>query len=98
MSEGGVAVALAEMCIAGRLGAEVDTLPHDDPATALFSESSGRLIVEVRPRSLDAFMKIMGRAATRLGTVTDNSLLSIVGVEPIPVDRLAGAFNHGGGR
>jgi phosphoribosylformylglycinamidine synthase len=98
VSEGGLAVALAEMCIAGRLGARVDTLPHDDPTTALFSESSGRLIVEVRPRSLDAFMKVMGRTAARIGTVTDDSLLSIVGVEPIPVDRLVDAFGTGGQR
>ena len=83
---------------AGRLGAHVDTLPHDDLTTALFSESSGRLIVEVRPRSLDAFMKIMGRAAFHIGAVTDDSLLSIAGVEPIPVDRLSDAFNHGGER
>jgi phosphoribosylformylglycinamidine (FGAM) synthase-like enzyme len=66
--------------------------------TALFSESSGRLIVEVRPRSIDAFMKIMGRSAARLGTVTDDSLLSILGVEPIPVGRLADAFNSPGAR
>ena len=98
VSEGGFAVALAEMCIAGRLGATVDTLPHDDLATALFSESSGRLIVEVRPRSVDAFMKIMGRAASRIGVVTDDSMLSITGVEPIPVDHLVDAFNGGGQR
>jgi phosphoribosylformylglycinamidine synthase len=98
VSEGGLAVALAEMCIAGRLGAQVDALPHENLATALFSESSGRLVVEVRPRSVDAFMKIMGRAAARIGVVTNDSMLSIVGVEPIPVDRLADAFNHGGAR
>ena len=93
LSEGGLAVALAEMCISGRLGARIDVLPHDDLVTALFSESSGRLIVEVRPRSVDAFVKIMGRSAARLGMVTDDSLFSIPGVEPIPVDRLADAFN-----
>jgi phosphoribosylformylglycinamidine synthase len=98
LSEGGLAVALAEMCIAGRLGARVDALPHDDLATALFSESSGRLVVEVAPRSVDAFMKIMGRSAMRLGVVTDDSLLSIPGVDPIPVDRLADAFNTGAAR
>ena len=32
VSEGGLAVALAEMCIAGRLGATIDTLPHADLA------------------------------------------------------------------
>jgi phosphoribosylformylglycinamidine synthase len=96
LSEGGLAVALAEMCIAGRLGARVDTLPHDDLATALFSESSGRLLVEVRPRAVDAFEQILERAATRIGIVTDDATLSIPGVEPIPVDRLADAFVHGG--
>ncbi len=30
LSEGGLAVALAEMCIAGRLGAEITDLPHDN--------------------------------------------------------------------
>ena len=98
VSEGGIAVALAEMCLAGRLGAEVETLPHDDVVTALFSESSGRLIAEVRPRSVDAFMKIMGRSAVRLGVVTDDALLSIPGVESIPVDDLADAFNSAGER
>jgi phosphoribosylformylglycinamidine synthase len=96
LSEGGLAVALAEMCIAGRLGARVDTLPHDDLATALFSESSGRMLVEVRPRAVDAFEQILERAATRIGIVTDDATLSIPGVEPIPVDRLADAFVHGG--
>ena len=95
LSEGGFAVALAEMCIGGRLGARVDTLPHDDPATALFSESSGRLIAEIEPKRVDAFMKVMGHAATRIGVVTDDALLSIPGVEPIAVQALADAFNTG---
>jgi phosphoribosylformylglycinamidine synthase len=98
VSEGGLAVALAEMCIAGRLGARVDTLPHDDLVTALFSESTGRLIVEIRPRSVDAFTRIMGRSATRIGVVTDDSLLTIPGVRAIPIVELADAFNGGGAR
>ena len=96
VSEGGLAVSLAEMCIAGRLGARVDELPSSDLATALFSESCGRLIVEVSPRSVDAFMKIMGRSAALLGEVTADAQLSIPGVDPIPVGALADAFNSGG--
>ena len=46
-------MALAELCIAGRLGATVDALPHADPATALFAESTGRLVVEVRPGDVE---------------------------------------------
>jgi phosphoribosylformylglycinamidine synthase subunit PurSL len=98
VSEGGLAVALAEMCIAGRLGARVESLGHEDLVTALFSESSGRLIAEVRPRSVDAFTKIMGRSATPIGVVTDDSLLTLPGVEPIPVDDLVDAFNGAGAR
>ena len=55
MSEGGLAVALAEMCIASRLGASIDALPHDDVTAALFSESAGRLVVEVAADDVDAF-------------------------------------------
>jgi phosphoribosylformylglycinamidine synthase len=98
VSEGGLAVAVAEMCLAGRLGATIDALPHDDLATALFAESVGRLVVEVRPHDVESFVTIMDGAAVRLGVVSDDSLLSIRGVEPIPVERLAAAFHHGGER
>ena len=93
VSEGGLAVAIAEMCIAGRLGATIDQLPHDDRTTALFAESSGRLIVEVQPRRVDAFVQVMDGQAMVLGTVNHASILQIVGVEPITVQQLADAFN-----
>lgn len=64
-SEGGLAVALAEMALAGRLGAVADlarvpvlpdaalaNLPAD---SLLFAESLGRFIVEVTPAAADAF-------------------------------------------
>ncbi|RLE23064.1 MAG: phosphoribosylformylglycinamidine synthase subunit PurL, partial [Actinobacteria bacterium] len=93
LSEGGLAVALAEMCIAGRLGAEIETLPHDDLVTALFSESSGRLIVEVTPRSVSAFMKVMDDRALRIGEVIDTPQLHLPGIESLDVADLANAFN-----
>ena len=52
LSEGGLAVALAEMAIAGRLGATIDRLPTDDPTTSLFAESTGRFVLEVAPDDL----------------------------------------------
>jgi phosphoribosylformylglycinamidine synthase len=60
-SEGGLAVALAEMCLAGRLGAVVNLaqvagatdLGSDD--IILFSESAGRFVVEIRPADAAAF-------------------------------------------
>ena len=94
VSEGGLAVALAEMCIAGRLGATVDALPHDDLAVSLFSESAGRLVIEVQERSVPALKRIMDDDVTRLGTVSDSGALSFPGLDPIRVSDLADAFNQ----
>jgi phosphoribosylformylglycinamidine synthase subunit PurL len=47
LSDGGLAVALAESCLAGGTGASV-TLPGD-PFVALFSESAARAVAEVSP-------------------------------------------------
>ena len=93
LSEGGLAVALAEMCIAGRLGASIDALPHEDLVTSLFSESMGRLVVEVEQRSVPAFKRIMHDAVFHLGEVSESGLLSLPQVEPILVDDLVNAFN-----
>ncbi len=93
VSEGGLAVALAEMCIAGRLGATIDDLPHEDLVTALFSESAGRLIVEVEERSVPAFLRIMDDDVFPLGKVSESGTLSLPGVEAIAVSDLADAFN-----
>ncbi len=73
LSEGGLAVALAEMAFAGRLGAAVDLSDLDDMpfATKLFSESNTRWLVEVPADQADAFEDIMeGRAVFPIGTVT----------------------------
>ncbi len=64
-SEGGLAVALAEMGFAGGLGIEADLrgLPKSSDCTRtdaqLFSESNSRYIVEVEPGKFDAFAKLM---------------------------------------
>ncbi len=91
VSEGGLAVALAELCIAGRLGITVDRLPDDDVTTSLFSESTGRHVVEVRPDDLTAFVALVG-TVDRLGTVTEEAVLRLPGVAPLPVDDLVAAF------
>jgi phosphoribosylformylglycinamidine synthase len=95
VSEGGLAVALAEMCIGGRLGISVDALPHDNTATALFSESTGRLLVEVEPRSVPAFLRVMDDAARRIGVVNHSGTLKVPDAPAIPVSELADAFNTG---
>lgn len=68
LSEGGLAVGLAEMCIAGRLGAEI-TIPEDQAEMLLFAESAGRFVVEVRVKDADAFATLV-KNATYIGRVT----------------------------
>jgi phosphoribosylformylglycinamidine synthase subunit PurSL len=77
LSEGGLAVTAAEMCLAGRLGAAL-TLDTADPLAALFSESNGRLLVEVRRADQAAFEALLaGLPARHVGLVSDSARLSI---------------------
>ena len=79
-SEGGIAVAAAEMCIGGRLGLELhlDALPcaeDVDSTDALFAESSARFLVEVAPEHVAAFERAFaGRPCACIGQVTDTTL------------------------
>jgi phosphoribosylformylglycinamidine synthase len=65
LSEGGLAVALAEMCFAGGLGAEIElrNLPHESEAAheavLLFSESPTRFLLEVRPDNLSRVASLL---------------------------------------
>ena len=94
VSEGGLAVALAEMCIAGRLGITVTTLPHADLATALFAESQARLIVEVASRDLDPLRELLGGDMAVIGVVTEDDDLVVPGIRALAVSELADAFNR----
>jgi len=89
LSDGGLAVALAESCLRGETGCVV-TVPGD-PFTALFSESPGRAIVAVRPGAEAAFDQL--RAAhdvpgVTIGAVGGDSLV-FAGLFTIGLDELA---------
>ena len=66
-SEGGIAVALAEMCLAGGVGAEVKlmSVPRDPywaysaDEAILFGESNGRFLIEVRPNDMPQLDQIL---------------------------------------
>jgi phosphoribosylformylglycinamidine synthase II len=83
-SEGGLAVALAEMAFAGGLGIEADLrgLPKSSDCSRtdaqLFSESNSRYIVEVTPENYDAFAKrMLNLPFGQLGEVTAEPKLVI---------------------
>ena len=83
-SEGGLAVALAEMAFAGGLGIEADLrgLPRGKDCsrtdTRLFSESNSRYVVEVPAEKYDAFARrMLNLPFGQIGEVTAESKLVI---------------------
>ncbi len=62
-SEGGVAVALAECCVAGGIGADIHLEEAElSAASALFSESQGRAVVTCAESGFDALVDLLERA------------------------------------
>jgi phosphoribosylformylglycinamidine synthase len=75
-SEGGLAVALAEMCIAGRLGASIVVPPLADNPRWLYSESLCRFVVEVRQKDAETFENALGDGVYRpIGMVATDTLI-----------------------
>ena len=89
-SEGGLAVAAAEMAFAGGIGLTVrlQDLPRTDDVTdnvaALFSETGGRFLVEVAERDAAAFERAMDGIASACIGETGGDTLCIVGIDGSP--------------
>ncbi len=84
LSEGGLAVALAEMCIGGRIGLQVEGGRWQvaggelSPLELLFSESNGRLLVEVKPEDAAALEELFaGLPLAEIGTVSAEGRLVV---------------------
>jgi phosphoribosylformylglycinamidine synthase len=85
-SEGGLAVAIAESCIGGKLGATIelpsgpalDKYPaHAARAALLFGESQSRIILGIAPENADRVLAALAAAKiphSRLGTVGGDKL------------------------
>ncbi len=86
LSEGGLAVAAAEMAFAGGYGLELDLrkvpakgLGRDD--FVLFSESNSRFLVEVSEKARDEFEGLMkGKVCSEVGKVTKSPRLCVRGL------------------
>ncbi|WP_426449810.1 phosphoribosylformylglycinamidine synthase subunit PurL [Paenibacillus sp. S-38] len=77
LSDGGLAVALAESCISGRLGANVNLTTDLRADIALFSESQSRLLLSAAPEKaseLEAVLKAAGVPVQVIGKVEGSSL------------------------
>jgi phosphoribosylformylglycinamidine synthase subunit PurL len=91
LSDGGLAVALAEACLASGTGAAV-TLPGD-PFTCLFSESAARALVAVTPGAeadLTRLCAAAGVPAVPLGTAGGDSL-DVAGCFSVSLGELSSA-------
>jgi phosphoribosylformylglycinamidine synthase len=95
LSDGGLAIALAESCLQSGHGCQVSLagLPDipGDSFVALFSETSARAVVTVRPEHADELVALadeMGVPATPIGTVTGDAL-DVTGLFEIPLDELS---------
>ncbi|MFC6222760.1 AIR synthase-related protein [Hymenobacter artigasi] len=78
LSDGGLAVALAETTFGYGYGAEIDLPAAGLPlATQLFSESHSRFLATVAPEDVVAFEQLLGSRATRLGRVTLDGQLTV---------------------
>ena len=90
LSEGGLAVAAAEMCIGGRLGMQLNI-----EASAAFTEVNGCLLVEVSPQVASAFeSKFQDLPIKRIGTVMHEPILNIHESVSLSVTDLLHAFNN----
>jgi len=87
-AEGGLAVAVAESCIRGGIGAQV-RLPESQaamrPDAALFGESQSRIVLSAAPKDVDA----IGRIADSHGA--PSAVIGAVGGRSLSVDSPSGA-------
>jgi phosphoribosylformylglycinamidine synthase len=91
LSDGGLAVALAESCLAGGQGCTAAL--DGDAFTGLFAESSARAVVAAQPGAEAEFAALCadhGVPAAALG-VTGGANLEVTGLFSIPLDELAAA-------
>ncbi|MFM7179955.1 MAG: phosphoribosylformylglycinamidine synthase subunit PurL [Verrucomicrobiales bacterium] len=92
VSEGGLAVALAEMGFSLAAGLDIDLPGADDVHTALFHEGTGRIIAEVAEENMDQLLDLFrDLPLTILGqTTTEHRELRIVRAdEPVLAAALA---------
>jgi phosphoribosylformylglycinamidine synthase len=77
LSDGGLAVALSEMCIGGDIGvnANLEAMGKLSPAVKMFSESNSRWLVEVDRNREQEFLQRMKAPLARIGTVGGKMLV-----------------------
>jgi phosphoribosylformylglycinamidine synthase len=82
LSEGGLAIAVAEMAFAGGIGADLAKLGSLPDEVALFAESPTRFLLEVRPQHVEQLRQVLGPVPMReIGTTVKEPRLRISGAD-----------------
>lgn len=95
--QGGLAVALAKLCLRSGLGARVADEWGPRPDWALFGEGSGTAWVTTKPAEAEALIDAAtadGLTAQLVGTVGGDRFV-IEGLLDLPIDAIAGAYSRG---
>ena len=100
VSEGGLAVAVAEMAIGGDLGVDMSgwpTIAADDASlgTFLYAETPGRFVIEVAPEVVGAIRDRFGHDVTEVGVVTADQRLVLPDGNAIEMAALRDAWKIG---
>ncbi len=93
-SEGGLAIALAESCVTGGIGARVRLAGSMRPVAELFSESQSRIVVSCAPENVMIVTALADRHRVPfalLGTV-EGDTLAFEDLFDVPVSELAAAW------
>ncbi len=91
LSDGGLGQALVEAMLRRDLGAQIVLPAGLTPFVSLFSETTGRVLISVRPETRAEFLGLCathGISRTELGVVTEQRDLAVSGQFTLPVDRI----------
>lgn len=78
ISDGGLAIALAESCIWGNIGSRINLPAHNDVIRFLFAETQARYLIGIKADIADDFEQIImqrGLIANNIGTVDGAELM-----------------------
>ncbi|MGF1474926.1 MAG: phosphoribosylformylglycinamidine synthase subunit PurL [Geminicoccaceae bacterium] len=98
LSDGGLAVALAEMVLASGMGAQLRPPRGDpDPAGWLFGEEQGRYLLAVNAEDERSINEVAGRAGVVIRTIgrTGGDALTLTDGDAISLEELAAAHMSG---
>jgi len=94
LSEGGLGIALAEACVLGGTGAEIELPKEFSPCIELFSESQSRAIVTVKPGMLKTLEDLASENELPIRVLgkTGGKSLDLKGFRPLEIEHLGNLF------